>query len=116
MKAETVVPILVAALLLHVPLVLALGVVVLALLAPRPRRANGERTSRSPSATLLTHTLSGASSGGGQDRAEDHAGLGRLAAVEFQAGALGGEHDGFLALLQLVALPGELGKALRSID
>ena len=52
MKAETVVPILVAALLLHVPLVLALG----------------------------------------------------------------GEHDGFLALLQLVALPGEFGKALRSID
>ena len=38
MKAETVVPILVAALLLHVPLVLALGVVVLA-----PEPAKGKR-------------------------------------------------------------------------
>jgi len=48
MKAETVVPILVAALLLHVPLVLALGVVVLALLAPRPRRASGESLADRP--------------------------------------------------------------------
>ena len=38
MKPETVVPILVAALLLHVPLVLAVGFVLLALVAPEPAK------------------------------------------------------------------------------
>ena len=68
--------------------------------------------------TPASHTRASAALRGlvGKRDSEGRLGVRIAPAVKFQAGALGGEHDGFLALLQLVALPREFGKALRSID